>query len=63
MSTKEVALFQNGIFSEVSLIQDRQAILAWYRDRGYVDARIVRINREIEEDPETGQNSPDTLFW
>jgi outer membrane protein assembly factor BamA len=41
----------------VTLIQDRQAILAWYRDRGYVDAKIARVNREIEEDPETGQNS------
>jgi outer membrane protein insertion porin family len=57
MGTKEVGLFQNGIFNEVTLIQDRQAILAWYRDRGYVDAKIARVNREIEEDPETGQNS------
>jgi len=57
MSTKEIGLFQNGIFNEVNLIRDRQTIEAWYRDRGYIDAKIVNIDRNLEVNPETGQNN------
>ncbi|HBB42725.1 MAG TPA: outer membrane protein assembly factor BamA [Treponema sp.] len=41
LSLKEVGLFQKGSFQESQLEQDSKAIVAYYKDHGYVDARVV----------------------
>ncbi len=41
ISLKEVRLFNKGAFQEAMLEQDAKAIEAYYKDRGYVDARVI----------------------
>lgn len=45
-SLKEASLFQKGAFKESSLELDRQNILLYYLNRGYIDAAITEIRRE-----------------
>ncbi|HET6451536.1 MAG TPA: outer membrane protein assembly factor BamA, partial [Spirochaetia bacterium] len=48
MKTKAQFLFDSGVFQESKLEEDRTAILAYYTDRGYVDAKIDQITRTIQ---------------
>ncbi|MFP4362446.1 MAG: outer membrane protein assembly factor BamA [Spirochaetia bacterium] len=50
METKQQSLFNNGIYQENVLETDRERILTYYKDNGYVDAEILDILREYEED-------------
>jgi len=43
-------ILSDGAFQESKLIADREAILKYYRDRGYIDARIIDITRSYEPD-------------
>ncbi len=52
METKQQSLFNRGIFQEALLEQDRAAIERYYRERGFVDARVLDIVREFERDEE-----------
>ncbi|TVR29877.1 MAG: outer membrane protein assembly factor BamA [Spirochaetaceae bacterium] len=52
METKQQSLFNRGIFQEALLEQDRSAIERYYRERGFVDARVLDIDREVERDEE-----------
>ena len=47
LSTKEQSIFSSGIFQEGKLQEDRQTILQYYRDNGYIDAEIRDIQREM----------------
>jgi outer membrane protein insertion porin family len=62
LSTKSKGLFNSGIFEESKLAADREAILRYYNDRGYIDARIVDVNREAAQDPK-GQNLLTLTFY
>ena len=55
MESKEQSLFNRGRFQESQLEQDRQRIERYYRERGFVDAEVVEINREFERDEEEDQ--------
>lgn len=48
ISLKEVGLFQKGSFQEAMLEQDVKAITAYYKDRGYVDAKVVNYTVDAE---------------
>lgn len=45
---KEVGLFNKGAFQESMLEADKQAIVAYYQNNGYIDASIVDVTREIQ---------------
>ncbi len=53
---KEASLFQKGAFKESTLELDRQNILLYYHNRGYIDADITDIRREATYNPEKDQN-------
>ena len=46
ITLKEKGLFQSGQFSEGKLDESRRAIEAFYKKRGYVDARVSDVRRE-----------------
>ncbi len=48
MKTKAQYLFDSGVFQESKLEEDKTAIVGYYTDRGYVDAKIDDITRSIQ---------------
>ncbi len=62
LSTKEISLFNNGIFEEGKLIQDKDAILNYYFEWGYIEARIVDVIKEVVS-TEDGQNLIAVTFY
>jgi len=50
MKTKEQGLFASGAFRENQLQEDVKAIEAYYQNRGYVDAKVVKVDRQVETD-------------
>jgi outer membrane protein insertion porin family len=48
MKTKAQFLFDSGVFQESKLEADKATILAYYTDRGYVDAKIDQITRDVQ---------------
>ncbi len=47
LQLKEAGLFNKGAFQESMLEQDKQSILTYYRNNGYIDADVIDITREI----------------
>jgi outer membrane protein insertion porin family len=56
MQTKSQSIFNSGVFQSQVLEQDRIAIEEYYRERGYVDAQVLDVSREIERDEEEEQS-------
>lgn len=56
METRAQNIFNSGVFQSQVLEQDRVAIEEYYRERGYVDARVVDVTREVARDEEEEQN-------
>jgi outer membrane protein insertion porin family len=50
LSLKRKTLLNDGAFQEAKLIADRAAITRFYHDRGYIDADITDVTREIRVD-------------
>jgi outer membrane protein insertion porin family len=50
LSLKSKSLISSGAFQEAKLIADRAAITQYYHDRGYIDAQVVDVTREINRD-------------
>ena len=47
LSLKEVGAFKDGAFQTATLEQDKQALIAFYKEKGYVDASVLDV--QIEE--------------
>jgi outer membrane protein insertion porin family len=47
LKLKEVSLFNKGAFQESELEADKQAIVAYYKNNGYIDASIVDVTRDV----------------
>ncbi len=47
LSLKEAGLFNKGAFKESALEQDRQTLALYYRDRGFIDAEVSEVRRDI----------------
>ena len=47
MSLKEKALFQSGQFSETKLEESRQAVELYYKKRGFIDAAVTDVRRDV----------------
>lgn len=52
MDTKAQNIFNPGVFQDRVLEEDRVRIEQYYRERGFVDARVVDIVQETERDEE-----------
>ncbi|GMO34437.1 MAG: hypothetical protein Ta2F_10580 [Termitinemataceae bacterium] len=50
LSLKTKVLFKSAAFQEAKLIADRESIIKFYHDRGYIDAEITDIIRDITHD-------------
>ena len=50
MKTKEQGLFASGAFRESQIQEDIRAIEAYYQNRGYVDAKVVKVDRQADLD-------------
>ena len=62
LSMKEASLFQKGAFQETMLEADRQAILAYYQNRGYIDATITDIVRQVTYNESKDQDELTIIF-
>ncbi len=47
MKTKPPSLFDAGVFQESKLEEDKAAIIAYYQDHGFVDAKIDNVTRDV----------------
>ena len=56
MKTRPQSLFSPGVFQELKFEEDRQRILDYYAERGFVDAKIKEVERTVERDVEEGKN-------
>ncbi|MDR2803125.1 MAG: outer membrane protein assembly factor BamA [Treponema sp.] len=50
LSLKKKNLLNDGAFQEAKLIADRAAIDRFYHDRGYIDADVTDVTRELRTD-------------
>jgi outer membrane protein insertion porin family len=48
MKTKAQGLFQSGDFLESRLEEDKQAIVQYYGEHGFVDAKVERVEQQVE---------------
>jgi outer membrane protein insertion porin family len=55
LSLKSKSLLNDGAFQEAKLAADQMAILGYYGERGYVDAAIADVARELRKDDQ-GRN-------
>ncbi len=49
METKEQSLFRSGAYQESILQQDLNNIISYYQNHGYIDADILRVDKELIE--------------
>jgi outer membrane protein insertion porin family len=56
LSLKAKTLINDGAFQEAKLIADRAAITQYYNDRGYIDAEVIDVAREIRKDAKGNNN-------
>ena len=50
MESKEQSLFNSGVFQEGKFEQDLRLVERYYRERGYIDAKVVNVDRQVERD-------------
>ncbi|MDR0312113.1 MAG: outer membrane protein assembly factor BamA [Treponema sp.] len=56
LSLKTKGAFNDGAFQESLLIADREALAAYYHERGYIDAMVIDESREIRRDARGNNN-------
>jgi outer membrane protein insertion porin family len=56
LSLKTKRFFNPGAFQEAKLIADRAAITQYYHDRGYIDAEVLDVTREVNRDSKGNNN-------
>ncbi len=52
MKTKERSLFHSGVYQESKVAEDRQAIQTYYWDRGYIDAKVTDVVKDVKKNEE-----------
>ncbi len=57
MKTKPQALFSSGVFQEAKFQEDLQRLVDYYGEHGYVDAKVEKVDRQIERDEKEGRNT------
>ncbi|MDR1586442.1 MAG: outer membrane protein assembly factor BamA, partial [Treponema sp.] len=56
LSLKAKNLINDGAFQEAKLVADRQALTRYYHDRGYIDAEVIDVVRDIRKDAKGNNN-------
>ncbi len=56
MDTKAQGLFEAGLFKEASFTKDLRSIETYYWNHGYIDARIVDVQRNVTFDKASDRN-------
>lgn len=56
VTLKEAALFQSGAYQESKLEESKSAIVDYYQSKGFVDARIADVVKNLEKESATGKN-------
>lgn len=56
METKAQSFFDNGLFKEAAFTKDLRAIETYYWNHGYIDARIVDVQRNVSFDEVSDRN-------
>jgi outer membrane protein insertion porin family len=57
MDTKtQFWIFQEGLFKEAALTKDLKTIEAFYGKNGYIDARVIDVERNVVRDQATGKD-------
>ncbi len=59
--TKPQGLFQSGDFMEARLEEDKQAIVQYYGEHGFVDAKVERVDRQLQQNQ--GRNDLVLTFY
>jgi outer membrane protein insertion porin family len=54
-SLNEKGIIKDGAYQEAKLVADRAALTQYYRDRGYIDAVLTDVGRDLRKD-EKGNN-------
>lgn len=62
MELSEKKLFKDGAFEEAKLEMDKQKITDYYHNRGYADAVILDVRREIVPNPEKKRDEMTLIF-
>jgi outer membrane protein insertion porin family len=52
LSLKAKSLLNDGAFQEAKLLEDREAIVKYYNDRGFIDAAVRDVTRVLTEEGE-----------
>ena len=53
MTSKAKSIINSGVFQEMNLELDKQQIQQFYNERGYIDAEVVDITRDIVSDQDS----------
>jgi len=56
LSLKAKSILNKGAFQESKLIADIASITRYYHERGYIDAEVIDVTREIEKDAKGNNN-------
>ncbi len=62
MDTKEVGWFDAGLFKDAAFAKDLRTIEQYYWDRGYIDAKIVDVQKKVEFDKTNDRNLLDIMI-
>ncbi len=60
---KEAGFFSKGAFQESTLEADKQAIVFWYLNKGYMDATVVDVTKEINVNEEKERDELTITFY
>lgn len=52
ITTKKQSLFSKGLFLESKIEEDKQAIIKYYGEKGFIDAKVTDVTQELTEDAE-----------
>ncbi|HHU37287.1 MAG TPA: outer membrane protein assembly factor BamA [Treponema sp.] len=56
LSLKETKFFTKGTFSEAALVADKIAVMQYYTSRGYIDATVESVLREVDTESDPDKN-------
>ena len=63
LSLKEVGVFKDGAFQQASLEQDKQALISFYKERGYVDMSVIDVQVEESFNEKKQRNELSLTFF
>jgi outer membrane protein insertion porin family len=62
VSLKEKGLINAGAFQESDLEKDKQSLVTYYKDRGYIDASVVDVMRKVTVNKEKNRDELTLTF-